>query len=227
MMNPTGCSDVSWREVQSGPGWICRSAPSISTGTININVSMFMPRTGRNLQKQILYYYDDSAKTGHKKARMQTNSIGWKQCMLPERHFSSQTWRSSRRACRLFLALLSLFKALLFSRCSCFTLAEASSSLANIALGEAGNVYTWSRSVAWRLWLTLLSPLAPCLGKICKYINNSNTEMNNFTFQFCEPEYMFRLSNSPTWNCIGFSTYKAKINVVAMDKHVKVAFPWV
>ena len=66
----------------------------------------------------------------------------------------------------------------------CFlTLAEASSSLAFIAVGQTGNAYKWS-SVACRLRLNLLSPVAPCcFGKIYKYINNSNTEINNLLFQ--------------------------------------------
>lgn len=43
-----------------------------------------------------------------------------------------------------FLALLSLAKALVFFHCSFLPLAEASLSLAFIALGRAGNAYVWS-----------------------------------------------------------------------------------
>ena len=50
---------------------VLQAAQEPSTSTSDIKLM-----TERNLQKQILYYYD--AKTGHKKAGMQTNSIGWK-----------------------------------------------------------------------------------------------------------------------------------------------------
>lgn len=67
---------------------------------------------------------------------------------------------SSSRARMFFLALLSLAKALNFSRCSFLTLAEAAEILSFIALGLAGNAYMWS--VACHLRLFCGSPVAPC-----------------------------------------------------------------
>lgn len=71
-MNPSGCSDGAEEKLQVFLAEPVGQDLSLSFNhiTVPINVSVFMmkPRTQRNHQKQILYYYDDPAETGHKKA---------------------------------------------------------------------------------------------------------------------------------------------------------------